>query len=162
MSLFNRVASSITSFTQPVITPMILLLATASVAFAENAGPESAPSAPMTTPDAPAGGPAAASGMGSMMPSILLMVGIFAFMYFVLIRPQRKEEKKRKEMLTALKRGDKVVTIGGVHGSVDTIGEQTIDVRIGNGNDTLVVTFNKGAVNATVTTDGAADKSGKK
>ncbi len=161
MSLFKRVASSITTFSQPVITPMILLLATASVAFAENAGPESAPSAPMT-PDAPAGGPAAAGGASSMVPSILLMVGIFAFMYFVLIRPQRKEEKKRKEMLTALKRGDKVVTIGGVHGSVETIGEQTIDVRIGNGNDTLVVTFNKGAVNATVTTDGAADKSGKK
>lgn len=141
--------------------PVLTLIATASVAFAEVAGPEAGPSAP-AAPDAPAGAPAAAGGAASMLPSILLMVGIFAFMYFVLIRPQRKEEKKRKEMLSAMKRGDKVVTIGGVHGVVETIGEQTIDVRIGSGNDTLVVTFNKGAVNANMSQEVAGDQSGKK
>ena len=99
--------------------PVITLIATASLAFAENAGPD-APSAPVA-PMSPAGAPAS-GGVGSMLPSILLMVGIVGFMYFVLIRPQKKEEKKRKEMLSALKRGDKVVTIGGVHGTVETIG----------------------------------------
>ena len=141
------------------IAPVITLIATASLAFAENAGPD-APSAPVA-PMSPAGAPAA-SGVGSMLPSILLMVGIFAFMYFVLIRPQKKEEKKRKEMLSALKRGDKVVTIGGVHGTVETIGEQTIDVRIGSGNDTVVATFNKGAVNANMSNESAAVADGKK
>lgn len=97
-----------------------------------------------------------------MLPSILLMVGIVGFMYFVLIRPQKKEEKKRKEMLSALKRGDKVVTIGGVHGTVETIGEQTIDVRIGSGNDTIVATFNKGAVNANMSNESATAADGKK
>ena len=96
-----------------------------------------------------------------MMP-ILMMVGIFAFMYFVLIRPQRKEEKRRKEMLGALKRGDAVTTIGGVHGTVETVGEQTIDVRVGSGDQTLVVTFNKGAVNANMTAETAAADSKKK
>ena len=142
--------------------PVITLLASASLAFAENAGPD-APSAPVA-PAAPGGAPAA-GGAGSMLPSILLMVGIFAFMYFVLIRPQKKEEKKRKEMLSALKRGDKVVTIGGVHGTIETIGEQTIDVRVGTGSNTLVVTFNKGAVNANMSNesvDASADKNGKK
>ncbi len=154
MSFFSRVA------------PIITLIASASLAFAENAGPD-APSAPVA-PAAPGGAPAA-GGASSMLPSILLMVGIFAFMYFVLIRPQKKEEKKRKEMLSALKRGDKVVTIGGVHGTVETIGEQTIDVRVGSGNNTLVATFNKGAVNANMSsesadaaTDSVANKSGKK
>ena len=141
------------------IAPVITLIATASLAFAENAGPD-APSAPVA-PMSPAGAPAA-SGVGSMLPSILLMVGIFAFMYFVLIRPQKKEEKKRKEMLSALKRGDKVVTIGGVHGTVETIGEQTIDVRIGSGNDTVVATFNKGAVNANMSNESATAADGKK
>jgi len=147
MSFFSRIA------------PVITLIATASLAFAENAGPD-APSAPVA-PTSPAGAPAA-GGVGSMLPSILLMVGIFGFMYFVLIRPQKKEEKKRKEMLTALKRGDKVVTIGGVHGTVETIGEQTIDVRIGSGNDTIVATFNKGAVNANMSNEAAAVADGKK
>jgi preprotein translocase subunit YajC len=141
--------------------PVITLLASASLAFAENAGPE-APSAPVA-PTAPGGAPA--GGTASMLPSILLMVGIFAFMYFVLIRPQKKEEKKRKEMLSALKRGDKVVTIGGVHGTIETIGEQTIDVRVGTGSNTLVMTFNKGAVNANMSNesaDASAEKNGKK
>ena len=141
--------------------PVITLLASASLAFAENAGPE-APSAPVA-PTAPGGAPA--GGTASMLPSILLMVGIFALMYFVLIRPQKKEEKKRKEMLSALKRGDKVVTIGGVHGTIETIGEQTIDVRVGTGSNTLVMTFNKGAVNANMSNesaDASAEKNGKK
>ena len=137
---------------------LVLLLSATSLAFAEAAGPGAVPVAP----EGPAGAPAGATGASSMMP-ILLMVGIFAFMYFVLIRPQRKEEKRRKEMLTALKRGDHVTTIGGVHGTVETVGEQTIDVRVGSGDQTLVVTFNKGAVNANVSAEKAvADGSGKK
>ena len=128
---------------------LVLLLSAASVAFAEAAGPGAAPVAP----EAPATAPGAAQAAPSMLPSILLMVGIFAFMYFVLIRPQRKEEKRRKEMLSAIKRGDLVTTIGGLQGTVETVGEQTIDVRIGSSSDTLVVTFTKGAVNANMTAE---------
>lgn len=138
---------------------IVLLLSAVSLAFAEAAGPGAAPAAPTDPAGAPAG--AGPSGLGGMMP-ILMMVGIFAFMYFVLIRPQRKEEKRRKEMLGALKRGDAVTTIGGVHGTVETVGEQTIDVRIGSGDHTLVVTFNKGAVNANMTAEQASADGKKK
>ncbi len=132
---------------------LVLLLSATSLAFAEAAGP----GAPVA-PDAPTGAPAGAGaqGVASMLPSILLMGGIFAFMWFVLIRPQRKEEARRKELLASLKRGDEVTTIGGVHGVVETVGEQTIDVRIGTGDKTLVATFNKGAVNANLATEKAA------
>jgi preprotein translocase subunit YajC len=137
---------------------IVLLLSAVSIAFAEAAGP-GAPAAP----DAPAGaGPAAVGAAPSMIPSILLMVGIVVFMYFVMIRPQRKEEARRKEMLAALKRGDQVTTIGGAHGVIETVGEQTIDVRIGSGDKTLVVTFNKGAVNGNLTAEQAVADQGKK
>ena len=104
----------------------IVLLSLATVCLAEAMGPpgSAAPAgAPAgTAPDAPA---------ASMLPTILMMVAIFGFMWFVLIRPQRKEEKRRKEMVEATKRGDEVVTIGGAHGVVETVGETTVDVRLG-------------------------------
>jgi len=48
------------------------------------------------------------------MESMIMMVGLFAIMYFIIIRPQQQEAKKHKEMLTALEKGDKVVTNGGL------------------------------------------------
>lgn len=140
---------------------IVLLLSAVSLAFAEAGGPGAVPAAP----EGPAGtatGASSAGASGSPLPSILLMVGVVVFMYFVMIRPQRKEEKRRKEMLAALKRGDQVTTIGGAHGVIETIGEQTIDVRIGSGDKTLVVTFNKGAVNGNLSTEQAVADQGKK
>ena len=101
-------------------------------------------------PVGPADGTAPAAGQSSPLFMILMMVGVFAFMWFVMIRPQKKEEKRRKEMIDATKRGDKVVTIGGAHGTVDAVGEGTIDVRLGGDGDKggMVVTFNKAAVSA--------------
>ncbi len=143
---------------------LIALLSVASLAFAQ----DGAPVAPIGPDSPPAGGTGSGAGAATHQDPtifIIMMVGVFAFMYFVMIRPQRKEEKRRKEMLAELKRGDKVVTIGGVHGTVETVGEQTIDVRIGSGSDTVVATFNKGAVNANMTAETqapAAEKTGKK
>ena len=128
-----------------------LLLLLATTVFAEASGPGAVPVVAPVEGVAPAG---AAAQQPSMLPSILLMVGIFAFMWFVLIRPQKKEEKRRKEMIEAMKRGDKVVTIGGVHGVVETVGESTIDVRVGDGSG-LVVTYNKGAVQQNVSAEQA-------
>ena len=143
-----------------------VLLSAASIAFAEQSGAPLSPVDPAGSGGAPGtGGAPAAAAPQSPYFFIVMMVGVFAFMYFVMIRPQRKEEKRRKEMLSALKRGDKVVTIGGVHGTVETVGEQTIDVRVGSGSDTIVATFNKGAVNANMSAEAAvqgAEKSGKK
>ncbi len=87
-----------------------------------------------------------------------MMVAIFAIFYFLLIRPQRKEEKKRKELIEATKPGDSVVTIGGAHGVVERVSEQVIEVRLGIGEKSVVIPFNKSAI----ASNQAADKSGAK
>ena len=58
---------------------------------------------------------------------ILLMIVIF---YFLLYRPQKKEQKKRAEMLSSLKKGDRVITIGGLHGTITALNEKNVTLRI--------------------------------
>lgn len=99
---------------------------------------------PSSPPAAPGGQPVGSGGGGMGM--LLMLPMIFALMYFIVIRPQRREEKKRKELMGALKRGDQVVTIGGVHGEVMAVGETTVDLRINAAGAESVVRFNKGAV----------------
>lgn len=63
--------------------------------------------------------------------SPFLMIGLFmAAMYFFMIAPQRKKEKTHKAMLAALKNGDKVVTIGGIYGTVTAIKDDRIHVKV--------------------------------
>ncbi|MBE7044002.1 MAG: preprotein translocase subunit YajC [Ruminococcaceae bacterium] len=64
--------------------------------------------------------------------SIIMMVAIFAIMYFMMIRPQRKKEKETREMIAALIVGDKVVTIGGICGKVVKIKDDYIYLETGN------------------------------
>ena len=67
----------------------------------------------------------------SMIPSIVLMVAMVAVFYFMLIRPQKKKDKAVKDMLAALKNGDRVCTIGGIYGTITNIREDTITLAIG-------------------------------
>lgn len=60
--------------------------------------------------------------MGQMV-SILFIVVMFAFLYFFMIRPQRKQQQQHQQMLSKIKRGDKVTTIGRLHGVVDEVNE---------------------------------------
>ena len=59
--------------------------------------------------------PAAGAGTASMMTTIITFVLIILIFYFLIIRPQKKKDKETKAMLAAMKKGDKVVTIGGIH-----------------------------------------------
>ena len=61
---------------------------------------------------------------------IFLFGGIFVVFYFFMIRPQQKKAKEAKKFIDELKTGDKVVTIGGVHGTVVSIREKTLVVEI--------------------------------
>ncbi|MDD4320240.1 MAG: preprotein translocase subunit YajC [Acidaminococcaceae bacterium] len=70
----------------------------------------------------------------------LLMGLIF---YFMLYRPQKKEQKKRTEMLNALKRGNKVVTLGGICGEITKVNENNVMLKIAEGLEVKVI---KGAV----------------
>jgi preprotein translocase subunit YajC len=70
---------------------------------------------------------AATSILANPIWMILAMIAIF---YFLLIRPQQKERKKHEEMLTALKKGDKVITSGGLHGEISGIKDDVITMEI--------------------------------
>jgi len=66
----------------------------------------------------------AANPLGSSWTSMLILFAVFgAIFYFMLIRPQRKRQAKMNELISGLKRGDSVVTAGGIHGEIDSIGE---------------------------------------
>ena len=78
----------------------------------------------------------AQTGAGSPDFSFLfLMVGIFIIFYFFLIRPNQKKEKERRNMQSSLKRGDKILTIGGLYGAVVKAkeGEERISIEISEG-----------------------------
>ena len=68
-------------------------------------------------------------GGAGMMP-ILMMVAVFAIFYLLLIRPQQSRQKKWQEMLTRVKSGDKVVTSGGLTGTVLSAKDDTLVLRV--------------------------------
>jgi preprotein translocase subunit YajC len=68
---------------------------------------------------------------GSGYTQILMMVGIFVVFYFFMIRPQQKKTKDQKTYLTSMKKGDTVVTIGGLHGKIVTIDDETVILEVG-------------------------------
>ena len=71
------------------------------------------------------------SGSGSGFAQFIPLILIFVIFYFFLIRPQQKRAKEHKAMVTALKRGDEVVTSGGIVGTVERIlGEDKLDLLI--------------------------------
>ena len=71
---------------------------------------------------------------GTGMSSLIMFGMIFAVMYFFMIRPQIKKQKKEREYRSALKKGDKVITIGGIHGKISDVKEDTFIVDIMGGN----------------------------
>ncbi len=102
---------------------------------------------------APTAGSAASSGMMNL---VLPLILIFAIWYFLLIMPQQKKEKKRQAMLNQIKRGDKVVTIGGIYGIVEGIKDDVVTLKLGSNN----VEFIRSAISRVVTGNEKTDKAG--
>ena len=75
---------------------------------------------------------ASGAGAGSMIGMILWLVIIFGIMYFIMIRPQKKEQKKKELMLSEVAVGDTVVTISGFYGTIIDIVDDTVIVEFGN------------------------------
>lgn len=75
---------------------------------------------------------AAAGGAGMGMFTIIYLVAIVAFLYFIMIRPQKKEQKRAAAMLAALEIGDSVLTSSGFYGVVIDITDDTVIVEFGN------------------------------
>ena len=73
-----------------------------------------------------------------MMQFLPLMVIMFAVMYFLIIRPQKQKEKKRLEMITNVRKQDRIVTAGGVHGVVVTVKENDVIIRVDAAKDVKI------------------------
>jgi len=72
------------------------------------------------------GGGGQGSGFAALVPLLLM----FAIFYFLLIRPQQRKQKKHRELLSSLKRGDSIVTVGGLHGKITGITEKVVTLEI--------------------------------
>lgn len=83
-------------------------------------------------------------GGASMFMPLILIIGV---MYFFMIRPQNKKQKELQKMLDALKKGDKVVTIGGIHGTVSSVKENTVVVKV---DDSAKIEFDRKAIAAVI------------
>lgn len=91
--------------------------------------------------DAMAQAPAA----GGQAMSWIFLIGMFAIMYFFLIRPQVKRQKEHKKMVEALQKGDEVQTMGGLMGKITDIGETFIKLEVA---DKVIITVRRASVEA--------------
>ena len=100
---------------------------------------------------------------GSLIISMLPIFLIFVIFYFFIIRPQNKKQKETDKMIAALKKGDKVVTIGGIHGTVAQTKEKTVIVKV---DDNTKIEFLRSAIASVINQSSAkeekADKKVKK
>lgn len=86
---------------------------------------------------------------GGSLTGSLVMIGLMiVIFYFFLIRPQKKQEKETKRMIDALKKGDKIVTIGGIYGTVFSVKDSTVVVKV---DDSTKIEFTKTAISRVVT-----------
>lgn len=69
----------------------------------------------------------------NQLSQFLPLIVMFALFYFLLIRPQRKRQRQVSEMQSNLQKGDKIVTIGGLHGRIESSDEKTIMIVCGDG-----------------------------
>ncbi|PTQ57850.1 MAG: Preprotein translocase subunit YajC [Candidatus Carbobacillus altaicus] len=86
--------------------------------------------------------------------SLIFLVVMFALFYFILIRPQQKKQKERNKMLATLARGDQVVTIGGLHGTIDSILDDKVVLKVGDG---MRLTFDRAAIGSVQKKTSAGD-----
>ncbi|QJW91377.1 preprotein translocase subunit YajC [Spirosoma taeanense] len=93
---------------------------------------------------------ASASSNTSMISNVLLWVGIIIVFYFFMIRPQQKKQKDQKNFVENLKKGDNVVTIGGLHGRIVSVEGTTVTLEVDRG---VKMVFEKSSISreATIT-----------
>ncbi|WP_250624442.1 preprotein translocase subunit YajC [Pinirhizobacter soli] len=97
----------------------------------------------LTSVVAQAAAPAAGAGSALGLSPLVLIVLMFGFMYFFMIRPQQKRQKEHRNLLSNLAKGDEVVTNGGIAGRIDEVGEQYLSVEVA---PNVKVKLQKGAV----------------
>jgi preprotein translocase subunit YajC len=93
---------------------------------------------------------------GGMLQILPLMIGMFAIMYFLIIRPQQKQKRERENLLRAIKKGDRVVTSGGLYGTVVGLSEHTVTLKVA---DQVKLDFERSAIGRIVPAAGDKESS---
>ena len=91
--------------------------------------------------------PSGNGGGGSFISTIIMFGAIFLIFYFMIIRPQQKRSKEREKMLSNIQKGDKVVTSGGLHGTIAGLDEKTVLLQVG---DNIKLKFERSAISSVV------------
>jgi|SRR6056297_1030294 len=94
---------------------------------------------------APQGGAAGGSTSGQMMTTFVTFGLVILIFYFLIIRPQNKKQKETQKMIAALKKGDRVATIGGIRGTVTSVKDTAVVLKVDNA---VKIEFSKSAVAA--------------
>jgi len=119
----------------PTVKPIPGVKKTSGQADTTPPAPEPAPTKPAGTQPAPTGQPSGRDGgLGNMWFYVVLLGG-FILLYFWMGRSRRKQEAKRKQMLSALKKGDKIVTIGGIMGTIMDARPEEVTVKVDETNN---------------------------
>jgi preprotein translocase subunit YajC len=79
----------------------------------------------------------------SLWPMILFLVVIIGIFYFLMVRPQRKRQKEHEMMMQELQKGDRVITAGGIYGTIESVSEDSVVIKVESGTTMRV---NKGSV----------------
>ncbi len=93
-------------------------------------------------------------GASQLMPTLVMFGAMFAIFYFLMIRPQQKQKQERERMLSAIKRGDKVVTTSGMFGTVTNLSDKTVTLRVA---DQVKLEFERAAIGRVVEVQGDKD-----
>ncbi|HSE04650.1 MAG TPA: preprotein translocase subunit YajC [Methylomirabilota bacterium] len=102
-------------------------------------------------------GPGGGANGGGILSVLPLMIGMFAIMYFLIIRPQQKQRRERESLLRAIKKGDRVVTTGGLYGTVVGLSEHTVTLKVA---DQVKLDFERGAIGRIVPVAGDKESNG--
>ncbi|GHV74290.1 preprotein translocase subunit YajC [Spirochaetia bacterium] len=98
---------------------------------------------------------AESGGTGSMISTFIPFILIIGIFYFLIIRPQNKKQKETQKMLSAVKKGDKVVTIGGVHGVIQNVKETSVVIKV---DENTKIEFSRSAIASVVDGGGKVEK----
>ena len=161
---------------KPIVLPPFLALR-ADAGIPVHTGPQGTQGAPKDTSSAAPAGPGSATGTPGTTgdparppagqpqcfdtQTMLMMAAMFAVFYFLLIRPQQKQEKARRELIAKADRGDKVVTTSGIHGVIVSTDKETVTLRV---DADVKLRFDRAAIARIVTepTEAKGDAAAKK
>ena len=101
------------------------------------------------------GGGSSSGGTGAILTQLGFFAAIFAIFYFLLIRPQQRQRREREEMLGAAKKGDRIVTSSGMHGTILNLSDQTVILRVSDG---VKLEFDRSAIGRIVEKTAGSDK----